>query len=432
MPGIFETFTILLALTALASYVNHTRLKLHPAIGIMIVSLIMGIGMTILASLGMTSMQHLMLTVDRIDFGHLVLKCLLGLILFSGAMQVNLSELLDVKWLVISFAIASVAISAIVIAGLLWLILNYMGIELGFIYCLLFGALISPTDTVAVLAIVRRLGAPRDIAALITGEALFNDGAGVVLFLAILGVMSGESISPIQLAGLFLFEALGGVAVGYLIARLGLRMMEQVNDYKLHTLMTLAMATCVFTLANFLHMSGVIAAVIAGLTVGAAKARLPIKAFENVGVFWEVVDDILNAVLFALLGLEVMLIDRTVRLEWPHFLVSGLAAIVVVLAGRLVSIAIPVQIARFKRSIPRYSVRILTWGALRGGLPVAMSVALPYATAAQSDARDLIMAMTYAVVAFSLIVQGLTLPRLISKTIPAQQNHHRGPADQNV
>lgn len=415
----FEIFTVILMLTALASYVNYTRLKLHPAIGIMIVSLVVGVGMTLLASLGMASMQHIMHAVDRIDFGSLVMRCLLGIILFSGAMQVDIRELLDVKWLVLSLAVGSVLISAAVIGGLLWLVLNATGIGLNFAYCLLFGALISPTDAVAVLAIVRRVGAPREMAALITGESLFNDGAGVVLFLAILQIISGAALTPLQIAGLFLFEALGGIALGYLIARLGLRMMKNVNDFKLHALMTLAMAAGVFSLANALHMSGVIAAVTAGMTVGAARKRLPEKSFENVAVFWEIVDDMLNAILFALLGLEVMLIDRTVHLEWGHFAAAAAAAIPVVLAARLVSIALPVQIARLRRRIPRYAVRVLTWGSLRGGLPVAMAVALPYATAAESNARDLIMVMTYAVVAFSLIVQGLTLEKLISKSLAA-------------
>jgi CPA1 family monovalent cation:H+ antiporter len=348
-----------------------------------------------------------------IDFDETVLHGMLGFLLFAGALHVDLDDLLRERWVVGLMATVGVLVSTFLVGGLVYFLLGFLGLGLPLIYCLLFGALISPTDPIAVLGIMKSVGAPKSLETKITGESLFNDGVGVVVFLVLLSIATGEhEIRVTQVLEFFLMEAVGGVVLGLVLGGLCYPMLKSVNNYQVEVLLTLALVTGGYALAGALHTSGPIAMVVAGLLIGNYGRRFAMsrQTREHLDTFWELVDEILNAVLFVLIGLEVLLIPRT-----PQYLLAGVLAIPLVLLARFVSVGGTVGLLQLRRSFSAWAVRIMTWGGLRGGISVALALSLP-----AFPGRPVILAMAYAVVVFSILVQGLTIGRVVKRSLSAE------------
>jgi CPA1 family monovalent cation:H+ antiporter len=281
-----------------------------------------------------------------------------------------------------------------------------LGLDIAFVYCLLFGALISPTDPIAVLAILRSAGVSAALETKITGESLFNDGIGIVVFIVILGIATDTTpVSAVSIATLFLHEAVGGAVLGLAAGYLCNFMLRQVDNYQVEVLISFALVTGSYALSHHLHVSGPIAVVIAGLLLGnhGRRSSMSEKTQAHLDTFWELVDEILNAVLFMLIGIEVLVVS----IDQTH-LVAGIAAIGIVLFARLLSVAIPVFGFRLVREFEKHTVKILTWGGLRGGISVALALSLP-----PGGVRDSLLAITYCVVVFSILVQGLSIGYLV-------------------
>jgi monovalent cation:H+ antiporter, CPA1 family len=405
----FDIVAILITLSALFSWFNYRFLKLPTAIGLMLIALIMSL--TLL--LPIPGSEGLELDVKRmlasIPFDKTVLHGMLGFLLFAGALHVRLSDLARHKWSILLLASIGVLISTLLVGLAAWLLFFLVGLSVPLIYCMLFGALISPTDPIAVLSILKQAGAPKSLETKITGESLFNDGVAVVLFLVLVKIaVDGEAMHLGVFLTAFLQEATGGLLLGVFSGGLAYLMMRNIDSYQVEVLITLAVASGAYAVAEHWHVSAPITVVIAGLLIGnlAREGVWSAQTMRYVDGFWELVDEVLNAVLFVLIGLEVMVLTMT----GPIF-VAGLLAIPLVLAARALSTGLPLAaLARFRTYSPGV-VAILTWGGLRGGISVAMALSLPH-----GEVRDVLVSVTYIVVVFSILVQGLTLAPFIRAT----------------
>jgi CPA1 family monovalent cation:H+ antiporter len=405
--NLFNIIAVLIALTALFSYFNHRFLQLHPTTGVMLISLALSVLLIILAQFGWASGLHATARqfMAQIRFGDALLHWMLGFFLFAGALTVDINELSRQRGLTAALAIAATVASMFIAAGLLWLILRSLGIGMDWIHCLLFGALISPTDPVAVLSLVTRVGAPRDMQTIIAGESLLNDGVGVVLFLTLLDISQHHlGITALGVARLFFQQSAGGAILGAVAGFLVHRLLIRTYDFQVSVLLTLALVMGGYALADAMHVSGPIAMVVAGLFIG-RHGRVGIRQEVSLDLmkFWIVLDEILNALLFVLIGLEVLEMPFSKR-----YLFAGAAAIPAILLARWLTVVATVRSMHFGRQISRGLEAILTWGGLRGGLALAMALSLP-----GSDAHDRIIAITYIVVAFSILVQGTTIRRVV-------------------
>lgn len=356
---------------------------------------------------GFTIGQGLAEQVRGIDFNALLMQGMLSFLLFAGALHVKLHDLARLKWTVGVLASFGVIASTFLVGIAMHWMLGVIGIELPFIYCLLFGSLISPTDPIAVMGILKTAGVQKDMQTAIAGESLFNDGIGVVVFLVIAGLAASGAEPDFQHIGiLFAEEALGGIVFGWIIGRFALWMMRGIDSYQVEVLVTLALVMGGYALALRLHVSGPLAMVIAGLIIGNHGRDLAMsKATEKyVDLFWELVDEILNVLLFLLLGLELLVITLQ-----GDYLRAGLYAIPLILAVRMLCVGLPLALfGGLKRLGGIRAVPILTWAGLRGGISVALALSLPL-----SAERDLIVTMTYCVVVFSIVVQGMTVGPLV-------------------
>ncbi len=403
----FELIAILITLAALFSYLNERYLGLPSAIGLMLFALVMSLALIALGKFGFGMEEQARSLLGSIDFSKTLLHGMLSFLLFAGALHVNLEDLMQQKWFIISLATAGVVISTSIVGGLAWMVLQLLGLGIPFIYCLLFGALISPTDPIAVLGILKSAGAPKKLETQITGESLFNDGVGVVVFIVLLRIAEGtHEVGISEVALLFAEEALGGALFGLATGFLAYWMLKSVDNYPVEMLITLALVTGGYALAEALHLSAPIAIVVAGLLIGNHGRDLAMsdKTVEHLDTFWELLDELLNAVLFVLIGMEVLVLQFT-----PGYLLAGVLAILIVLFARMVSVAIPVGLLRLWREFSPGVVKILTWGGLRGGISVALALSLP-----PGPERDVILTITYIVVVFSILVQGLTISRLFA------------------
>ena len=404
----FALLSTIVTLAALFGLISHRVLRLPTSIGTTILSLCGAAALMLAghAAPGLSAAaRHL---VGSIDFNQVVLHGLLAFLLFAGALQLDLAELARQKLSVVSLSIFATALSTVFIAGVFKGALMLVGIPLSTMGALLFGALISPTDPIAVLEMLRRVGAPAALEAQLAGESLFNDGIGAVIFLALVNAsISGSLPSPGRFAYLLLLEASGGIALGLLLGYLTYRLLRTVDSHRIEVLLTLALAMGGYALADALHVSAPLEAVTAGLLVSGRARTLAMspRTRENVDTFWELLDDILNVVLFLLLGLELLVMPLEGR-----FLVAGLLAIPIALLGRFTSVGITVGALTAVRARTPGTVRILTWGGLRGGLAVALALGLP---ATHGIDRSLLLVTTYVVVVFSIVVQGLTIAPLI-------------------
>jgi CPA1 family monovalent cation:H+ antiporter len=413
----FPLLAALVTLAAVFSYLNYRFLRLPQTIGIMVVSLAASLLLLAAGEFFPPVYDAARTLIGSINFTEALLHGMLGFLLFAGALHLDLHDLRVHRSVILTLASVGVLISTAVVGLLIWLVLHAMHMPVPLLHCLLFGALISPTDPIAVLAILKRLRVPSDLETQICGESLFNDGVGVVVVLGLLGFLP-EAGAPApqglaQIAILFLREAIGGGLFGLVIGLIAFRMLKHVDQYQVEILISLALVTGGYALSEYLRVSGPIAMVVAGLIIGNQGRQFAMSedTQRNLDLFWELIDDFLNAVLFVLIGLEVLLI----RWEIRYFL-AGLAAIVVVLLARLVSVWLPIVALRSRAPMPRHAVRILTWGGLRGGISVALALSLS-SRDTPGLRLDLFLVMTYVVVVFSIGVQGLTIGRVIRASL---------------
>ena len=401
----FQISTILIVLTALFSYFNYRRLHLPTTIGVLLISLFMSLGLIFLSHFGVGMEKQAANLLNRIDFNETLLHGMLAFLLFAGALPLDLQDIRDQKWTITLLATVGVLTSTFIVGGLSWWVFKWLNLPIPFLYCLLFGALISPTDPVAVLGIIKRVGLTKSLETKIVGESLFNDGFGVVVFTILLELSRGHhEVGVIEVGGLFLQEAVGGMLFGLLIGWIAYAMLKQVDNYQVEILLTIAMVMGGYALADVLHISGPLGIVVAGLLIGSHGRSFAMTETtrKNLDTFWELVDEILNGVLFVLIGLEILVIPVTL-----HHLLAGLAIIPVALLARWISAGGAIRLLHRGRSFSPGAVTLITWGGLRGGISVAMALSLPH-----GPARQTILVITYVVVVFSILVQGLSLERV--------------------
>ena len=406
---LFDILAILVTFSALFSYLNHRFLRFPRSVGLMLIAIVLSLLVTMLGWLGLGIDDATRSLVASIDFNRALMGGMLSFLLFAGALHVNLGELAANKWTIGLLASVGLLASALLVGTLSWWILHAVGFPLPFLYCLLFGALISPTDPVAVFSILKSSGISRSLQAKISGESLFNDGVGVVVFSVLLEIAVQDSPVGIEdVLGLMVREAFGGVLLGLATGYLAYRMLKSVDSYQVEVLVTLALVTGGYSLAMKLHTSGPICVVVAGLIIGNRGRLLAMSqtSREHLDDFWELVDEILNGVLFVLIGLEVLILSFTTR----HLLVA-LLIIPVVIGARFVTVGLPVTFMRLFRDFSPGAIRIITWGGLRGGISVALGLSLP-----AGPERALILPLTYCVVVFSIVVQGLSMGWLVRRT----------------
>ncbi|MDP6542343.1 MAG: sodium:proton antiporter [Phycisphaerae bacterium] len=402
---VFETVAILLTLAAVLSYVNHRWWKMPPTIALMLGSLVLSLVLLGVGALpvGQGIQPAARGLVEDMNFGEVMMKGMLGLLLFAGSLHVQLNDLAEYKWQIATYAIVGTVASTFLVAGLVFGLSGVMSLGIPWIYCLLFGALISPTDPIAVLGIMKRVGASRSLETKISGESLFNDGIGVVVFISVMEVAMGEEAGIGWIAKLFLIEAVGGIAFGLVIGYLTFRIIKSIDNYHVEILVTLALVMGGYALAYRLRTSGPLAMVAAGLLMGNTGRRLGMSRItrEHLDLFWELIDQILNAILFVMIGLEVLVLSAR-----GMYMLAGLIAVPLVLLSRMLTVGAGVMAVGTGR--PK-TVAIMTWGGLRGGISVALALSIPQSV----PCRELIVTMTYVVVAFAVLVQGMTVGRLI-------------------
>jgi len=403
---IIHVFAILITITALFSYINLRYVGLPVSIGVMVIALGLSLLLNVMSWAGFHLEDPVRAFLQQIDFDKTLLQGMLSFLLFAGALHININDLAEKKWSIGTLATIGTLMSTFLVGTSTWGLLNWFGVDLSYIYCLLFGALISPTDPIAVLGILKTAGVPKSLETKIAGESLFNDGVGIVVFLIIVEMATGaHEISLTHVGTLFVQEALGGAAFGLGLGYLGYLLLKSVDNYQVEILLTLAIATGGYALADSLHLSGPIAIVCAGLLVGNQGRHLGMsdETRHRMDVFWELIDEILNALLFVLIGLEVLVVSISPSLMWAVLLI-----ILVVLVSRFIAISIPMSLLGIFRKFTPGAIPILTWGGLRGGISVALALSLP-----PGPQRDTILTMAYFVVVFSIVVQGLSLGKFV-------------------
>ncbi|MCP4566566.1 MAG: sodium:proton antiporter [FCB group bacterium] len=405
---IFNLFAVFITVAALAGYINYRFVKLPSTIGLMVIGLIMSLSVLALSALGFDIRDKITVLLEQIDFSEALMKGMLSFLLFAGAIKINLNDLDKQKTVITVLATAGVIATTFLVGTAIFFALKLLGTSLSYIYCLIFGALIAPTDPVAVLSILKSVKAPKSLETKIAGESLFNDGVGIVVFTVLVGIaFGGEASSFGHIVLLFLQEAVGGVIYGLVIGWIAYRMLKRVDDHGVEVLLTLALVCGGYALAMYLHTSGPIAIVVAGLLIGNYGRLLAMSenTRDHLDKFWELIDEILNAVLFVWIGMEILALSFTL-----DYLIAGLIAIPVTLAARLISVWATINIMEFKRGFSRNATLILTWGGLRGGISIALALSL-----AAGEARSLIVSVTYVVVVFSILVQGLSIKRVVNR-----------------
>jgi len=401
---LFDVVAVCLVLSAVLAYVNYRFLRLPTTIGVMVMALCMSLVGMLLDTLDIAPALRGAGTalLGSIDFSQLLLQGFLSLLLFAGAMHVDLRMLRRYRWQIGTAAVFSTVASTLIVGIGAWLLLPFIGLSLPLAWSLLFGALISPTDPVAVIGILRESRASADLEVIVTGESLFNDGVGITLFTLLLAAIPQAALPSAATAMLtFAREALGGLALGALLATAAFFVLRSVDKYEVEVLVTLALASGGYALADHLGVSGPLAMVVAGIVTGnqgRSRAMSEIS-WRYVDTFWELVDSILNVVLFMLIGLEAL----TIRFS-SALLIAGAGAIGVTFLARTLTAAVPAAIASGLKWAPPGLWQLMGWGGLRGGISVALALSLPH-----SRERHLIVAMTYCVVIFSVLVQGSTV-----------------------
>jgi CPA1 family monovalent cation:H+ antiporter len=396
------------------AYLNFRYIRLPITIGVMVTALLLSLVVILLDLVGVDFGLHRKMEamLRAIDFSNVLMQGMLSFLLFAGALHIDLSELRAYRWQVLILAFFSTLFSTFIVGLAAWYVLPLIGIPMPLLYCLLFGALISPTDPIAVMGILKSAGIPKNLELVISGESLFNDGVGVVIFSILMSMLLiGEAPTFHEGLGLLMHEAGGGLLFGLLIGYITFHLLRSIDNYQVEVMITLAAVMGGYVLASKLHVSGPLAMVVAGLVVGNHGRELAMSDTTRlyVDMFWEMIDDILNAVLFVLIGMEVMLI----AFSWNLF-AAGLAMVIMTLIARALTVWVPVHYLPGYFKLPRGAGLVLTWGGLRGGISVALALSLP-----SGGERDVILSLTYCIVVVSILVQGLTVGKLAAKvTVP--------------
>jgi len=423
--SIFEIAAILIGLSALFGYLNHKFLRLPHTIGLVVIALVASLAIVILELAWPETdvSENVTGILLGIDFHDAVMNGMLSFLLFAGALHVDFSVFRSRLLAIGLMATLGILISTFLIGWATWVLLNFFGIETPFIWALVFGALISPTDPVAVLGLFKTVHVPPTLEAKMAGESLFNDGVGVVVFTVVVAIAVGSGghggeVTVMSVASLFVTEAVGGTALGLFAGYIGYRAMHHIDEHNLEVMITLAVVMVTYVVALRLHLSGPIAMVVAGLLIGNKGMKFAVSenTRDHIRKFWSLLDEILNSVLFLLIGLEVLVIAQRA----DHIGVA-LLLIPVTLAARWAAVSVPITILSRWRSFTKGAIPILTWGGLRGGIAVALALSLP-----ANEYKPTILTITYAVVLFSIIVQGLTIKMLVERTVS------RGPIEDSV
>ncbi|MEQ9638805.1 MAG: sodium:proton antiporter [Alphaproteobacteria bacterium] len=407
----------LLVLAAIFGAINYHWLKLPSTIGLVLIALASSLGLLALEGVmpGINIAGQIGGALSELDFADVLLQGMLSFLLFAGALHVDLGQLRQRAAAIATMATFGVVLSTFLVGAAMWGVFRLVGLEVPFIYCLVFGSLISPTDPVAVLGILKTAKVPPALEAKIAGESLFNDGVGVVIFLILAGIAAGggngDEASAGAITWLLLQEAVGGGLLGLLTGALAFYVIRTIDEHNLEVIVTLALVTGTYQVATALHLSGPIAVVVAGLLIGNHGTRLAMSdtTRERLSNFWTLIDEILNAVLFLLIGLEVLILT----LVGSHIL-AGLMAIPIVLLARFIAVGLPIRGLGMFQEFTKGAIRVLTWGGLRGGISVALALSLP-----ASEFRDPLLTACYAVVVFSIVVQGLTIGLLVRRIVPS-------------
>lgn len=407
----FEVAVICLCVTAILAYINHRWIRLPGTIGVMSIAIfislaIVGMHLLGLGEISIPAMQFL----RGIDFSTVVMDGMLSLLLFAGALHVDISQLRNYKWTICGLAVVGTLLSTFIVGACTYYMLQFAGVNTSLWYCLVFGALISPTDPVAVQGILKQYKAPDSLNVVIAGESLFNDGVSVVLFAILLGIASkGSAPGGEEVLLLVLHEVGGGLIIGFALGGLLYYLLRSIDNYSVEVLITLAGVLGGYLLSSKLHTSGPLAVVVTGLIIGnhGRDTAMSDATRHHVDLFWELIDEILNAVLFVLLGLEIILLS----LSWKLFGLS-VAVISITTFARWLTVGFPVSWSERRMGLPTGSWKVLTWGGLRGGISVALALSLP-----AGASRDVVLALTYGVVIFSMLGQGLTVGRVIEKVM---------------
>jgi monovalent cation:H+ antiporter, CPA1 family len=402
--------TILIFLSAIFGYINVRFLKLPNTIGLMMITIVFTLIVIAISYVDPTLLNFEKEIISKINFREVLLDEMLSFLLFAGALHTNFNQLKIQRWPVLAFSTLGVITSTFLVGIGMYYVLQLVGLQIDFIYCLLFGALISPTDPIAVLGILKKANVPKKLETKIVGESLFNDGVGVVVFLTIFQIASVGSANVNASDVLLLFgkEVIGGIVLGIVLGWITYRMLKSIDDYDIEVIITLAAVMGGTLLAHKLHVSAPLAMVTAGLFVGNDTVRdsaMSETTERYVDKFWELIDILLNAILFVLIGMEmlVLVIDG-------NYIIAGLIAIPVVLACRYLSLMIPINFFKKKLDFVPKTNLIMTWGGLRGGISIALALGLT-----NEMHRELFLVITYVVVIFSIIVQGLTVGKLVEK-----------------
>jgi len=409
--SIFSIIAVFITLAALAGYINYRYIRLPSTIGLMVIGLGMSLLVLLIDALGIDLRTPAERFLGNINFSDALMQGMLSFLLFAGALKININDLAKEKWVVTALATVGVIISTFFIGTAMYFILKVIGLSMSYMYCLIFGALISPTDPVAVLAVLKSVGAPKKLETKIAGESLFNDGVGVVVFIVLVSLAAeggGHGVSVGEVLLLFVEEALGGVVFGVVIGYIAYRLLKKVDDHSVEVLLTLALVCGGYALAREINTSGPIAVVVAGLLIGNYGRALAMseKTRDHLDKFWNLVDEILNAVLFVWIGFEMLVLAFG-----RDNLFAGLLAIPVILLARLVSVSTVVHTFKYTQEFSERAITILTWGGLRGGISIALALSL-----SGGVERDLIVSITYIVVIFSILVQGLTIKPLVQRS----------------
>jgi CPA1 family monovalent cation:H+ antiporter len=407
---LFSITTILVFLSALFGYINVRFLKLPNTIGLMVITIFFTLCVFGLSYIDPTLLNAERYILSQIDFKTVLLDIMLSFLLFAGAMHTDFVSLQKHRWPIISFSTLGVITSTFLVGTLMYYGLSLLGMEIPFIQCLLFGALISPTDPIAVLGILKTAGVPKKLETKIVGESLFNDGVGVVVFLTIFKIASpsNETVSALDVMQLFGVEVFGGLILGFVLGWITYRLMKTIDDYDIEVIITLATVMTGTVIAHYFHVSAPLAMVVAGLFIGNDKLR-DTSMSENtviyVDKFWELIDILLNTLLFVLLGMEILVLTYEM-----DYLLAGLLAIPIVLLCRYLSLLLPISFFNKKLDFVPKTNLIMTWGGLRGAISIALALGLT-----EAMNRDLFLVITYVVVVFSIIFQGLTVGKLVKK-----------------
>ncbi len=412
--SLFEIAALLLALSGFFGWFNHTVLKLPHTIGLLVMALVASVALLALEyvfpGLGIT--DTLQAAIGQIDFYSTVMEGMLAFLLFAGALHVDFSFLRSQAWAIGLMASLGVMMSTFIVGTGMYYLSGVFGMQVPFIWALVFGSLISPTDPVAVLSLLKSINVPAALEAKIAGESLFNDGVGVVVFVILLSIATSTgdaNVTFLEVGKLFVVEAIGGAVLGGITGWIAYRAMSTMDEHMIEILLSLGIVAATYALALRFHLSGPIAVVITGLLIGNRGATFAMSEHTQKSMFgfWELIDEILNSVLFLLIGLEVLVISLD-----PSFTWLALATIPLVLFSRFISVSTPILLLSVRQTFTTGAIPVLTWGGLRGGISVALALSLP-----AIQHKPLLLACTYAVVLFSIIIQGLTVKSVVNRTV---------------